>query len=523
MNTNVFVKGKTWLLMFLFLFVGVMDARADILLTDSLSVTGFVRQMFSVHTTGPNPNNKDSRYSVGQEDNNWLNLSRTQIQTEWTFEPTDTFKLFANMRFIWDQTDSLDSNLESYDAFPLSTPHYGTTLRAGHDEEVMAEIWELYADLTLGPLWLRMGKQQIVWGEMFGWRIMDTINPLDLSWHFRLEPEEFQHIRIPQWAIRAVYNIEQNAIPWLRDLYIEGFLNPGDVFPNRNPEPGAPFRFSPYKTHDVLNEVDRYGDEEFGFRLGYSIGGVSGTLNYLKQYSQTGIWQYTGQDAAVIPGPPVGPPGFLPSPPWPPGSWNNYYYDVEYPKTDIYGMTLNYAFDIPINTVLTIEGKCITDQAYYNAEPEGTPPPPPFASFTERKTWNYGVQLQRFTFVFPRPISAMNIALQFNQTIIEGDDDTIKFTPGPHDDDTNSIDKRKNQLGLNLMQFFWYNQIVTSFKVLYDVKGSYLINPGFKYRHGDHWYFDLYANFLGGSDRRAGKFGSTYWADEVYARITYQF
>ncbi len=523
MNTNVFVQGKTWLFMFLFLFVGVVDVRAEILLTDSLSVTGFARQMFGVHAAGPNPNNKDSRYSVGQEDNNWLNISRTQIQTEWTYEPTDTFKLFANMRFIWDQTDSLDSNLESYDAFPLSSPHYGSTLRAGHDEEVMAEIWELYADLTLGPLWLRMGKQQIVWGEMFGWRIMDTINPLDLSWHFRLEPEEFQHIRIPQWSIRAVYNIEQNAISWLRDLYIEGFLNPGDVFPNRNPDPGAPFRFSPYKTYDVLNQEDHYGDEEFGFRLGYRIGDVAGTLNYLKQYSQTGIWQYTGQDAGTIPGPPFGPPGDLPSPPWPPGSFNNFYYDVEYPKTDIYGMTLNYAFDIPINTVLTIEGKCITDQAYYNAEPEGTPPPPPFASFTERKTWNYGVQLQRFTFVFPRPISAMNIALQFNQTIIEGDEDTIKFTPGPHDDDTNSIDKRKNQLGLNCMQFFWYNQIVASFKVLYNLEGAYLINPGFKYRYGDYWYFDLYANFLGGSDRRAGSFGSTYWADDVYARITYQF
>ena len=112
MNTNVFVQGKTWLFMFLFLLVGVMDARAEILLTDSLSVTGFVRQMVGFHAAQENPNNKDSSYSVGQEDNNWLNISRTQLQTEWTYKPTDTFKLFANMRFIWDQTDSLDNNLE---------------------------------------------------------------------------------------------------------------------------------------------------------------------------------------------------------------------------------------------------------------------------------------------------------------------------------------------------------------------------------------------------------------------------
>ena len=187
MNTSFLKKRKAWLLAVLFLFVGVMDASAEIRLTDSLSVTGFVRQMFAVHTAQTNPNNKAAPpFGAGQEDNNRINLSRTQIQTELTFKPNDTFKLFANMRFIYDQTDLLDSDLKSYDAFPLSTPHYGTTLRVGHDEEVMADIWELYADLNLGPLWLRIGKQQIVWGEMFGWRIMDCINPLDLSWHFRL-------------------------------------------------------------------------------------------------------------------------------------------------------------------------------------------------------------------------------------------------------------------------------------------------------------------------------------------------
>ena len=116
MNTTVFVKGKTWLFMFLFLCAGLSNAWAEIRLTDSLSVTGFARQMFGVHAAGPNPNNKDSFASVGQEDNNWLNISRTQIQSELTFKPTDTFKLFANVRFIWDQTQSLDSNLESYNA-----------------------------------------------------------------------------------------------------------------------------------------------------------------------------------------------------------------------------------------------------------------------------------------------------------------------------------------------------------------------------------------------------------------------
>ena len=177
---------------------------------------------------------------------------------------------------------------------------------------------------------------------------------------------------------------------------------------------------------------------------------------------------------------------------------------------------MNYAFDIPIDTVLTIEGKCVTDQTYYKKSS-------PTASLIWRPTWTYGIQLSRKTFVLPTPTSAMSISLLFIQTIIDGETDFLKFTGAPYKEDENSLDKRKNQLGLNLRQDLWYNQIGVSFKVLYNLSGSYLINPGFKYRYGEHWYFGLYGNFMGGHDKRAGGFGSIYWADDVYARITYQF
>ncbi len=495
MNTDQVKKGNTWLLLvMLSFFVGVIDARADIQLADNLVVTGFVREMLAAHVTHQNPNN------AAQSDNNWANLSRTHFQAELTYRPSDTFKLFAKMRFIWDQTESLDSDLLNYDAFPQSTPHYGTTLRAGHDDNAVAELWELYADLDLGRLWLRLGKQQIAWGELFGWRVLDIINPLDMSWHFRFEPEEFENIRIPQWLVRARYKIEQTAVPWIEDLYIEGFVNPGDIIPNIYPEPYSPYRLSPSIVTgppSVTEEIDRRGEEEYGFRLGYSIGMISGSLNYLNLYSD---------DARIHNVSPPGPPP--------------YSYENRYPQIDVYGMTMNYAFDAPINVVVSFEGKYTDGQPYYVAEPIGSPPNLP--SIRKRGEWNYAIQLQRNTFVFPRPIGAMNISVQFNQTIVEGDPDGIKSTPSPHSKDGNAIDKRKNQVGLNMQQFWWYNQIMTSLKVLYDLEGAYSISAGFKYRHGDHWYFGIYPGFYGGSDRRPG-FGSVWWADEIYGRITYQF
>ena len=48
-------KGKAWLFIFLFLMVGVTNARADIQLTDNLTLNGFLRQtaVMSIGTTNP--------------------------------------------------------------------------------------------------------------------------------------------------------------------------------------------------------------------------------------------------------------------------------------------------------------------------------------------------------------------------------------------------------------------------------------------------------------------------------------
>jgi len=47
-------------------------------------------------------------------------------------------------------------------------------------------IREAYIDLYFKnlPLTMRLGKQQIVWGESDGFRMLDRANTLDLSWHF---------------------------------------------------------------------------------------------------------------------------------------------------------------------------------------------------------------------------------------------------------------------------------------------------------------------------------------------------
>ena len=226
-----FIIGQT--VIFLLLVMAIKEVKADVSLTDALSVGGFVRYEFGIHTGNDNSN-------LPKDYN--LQLSRFFLQTEWTYKPSDHFKLFANIRLTEDTTSLWDGRLDNYNAFPVDVPKdKDLMMRIGHTDHFRAEVWELYSDISLGNLWLRLGKQQIAWGEMIGARILDCINPLDYSWNFIFEPEEFENIRIPEWTIRGIYNLKSYLPGWITTPSLEVFLIPGDVQPNQYAEPGAPF------------------------------------------------------------------------------------------------------------------------------------------------------------------------------------------------------------------------------------------------------------------------------------------
>jgi len=95
---------------------------------------------------------------------------------------------------------------------------------------------ELYVDIHLGNLDLRLGKQQVVWGETDGLRLMDVVNPSDWQREFILRDsdEGYESTRIPLWLIKAEYFFDK---PWfgglLIDHSIEIIINPCDNEVNR--------------------------------------------------------------------------------------------------------------------------------------------------------------------------------------------------------------------------------------------------------------------------------------------------
>jgi hypothetical protein len=290
--------------------------------------------------------------------------------------------------------------------------------------------------------------------------------------------------------IRANYLVENPPL-WFSDLTLEGFFNPGDIYPNFYGAPGAPFQIAPnFPPNMVLTERDRRGKNEYGIRLGAMISAFYFTLNYLYVYNDEVSLNFTGWT--------FGPAGAIMQA------------NFEYPSTDIYGFSCNYAIGGKINTVITTEAKWVPNQPYGDAK-EVLP------AIKDQGTFSYSIKFDRQTFLLPRPTSAAMVSFQVAQVLLEGDEDRIA---GPGNV---AVDKTQTIIGGMVMQNLWYNNITLSFQPMWDTDGAYMLKPAFKYVYGDYWYFDVYAIFVGGSEKRPGRFGSLKWADEVVFRVTLQF
>jgi hypothetical protein len=87
---------------------------------------------------------------------------------------------------------------------------------------------ELFFDLgfsgALKDLSLRIGKQQVVWGESDLFRSLDVVNPLDLRQSGAVG-EDFSDFRQPLWIFKSLYNLGNVASFW-NEAGIESFWSP---------------------------------------------------------------------------------------------------------------------------------------------------------------------------------------------------------------------------------------------------------------------------------------------------------
>jgi hypothetical protein len=125
-------------------------------------------------------------------------------------------------------TDDLAKNVDSIDDFKKD-----------------ADLWEAYADVKKGAAFLRIGKQNLAWGETDIFRVLDNINPMDDT--FGLMFEDLDDRRIPISMVKGSYTI--GSFGKLASLTIEGFWSPGEI--ENTVYPQAPYG-TPYKAPVTL-------------------------------------------------------------------------------------------------------------------------------------------------------------------------------------------------------------------------------------------------------------------------------
>jgi len=233
-------------------------------------------------------------------------LDKGKLFSQWNFPWLNDARVYVLYRGVYDSVYDAAPGGNLYDILRRPAGSLADVPGSRRDQlKFENDLREAYVDLELRylPLTLRLGKQQVVWGETDNFRMLDRANPLDLTWHQLYE--SWDDLRIPLWILKGLWRFEQ--IGPLTDAFIEAFWNPGDWVPAKQaflPEnpwgipqispltglvgpPPAPFQ-SLYKGTRLFRQGDytrNPGDNsQVGVRFSaVAPGGVQFTLNYFYQ------------------------------------------------------------------------------------------------------------------------------------------------------------------------------------------------------------------------------------------------
>jgi len=295
-----------------------------------LAVSGFIREEAAYRISGdPNPFLRGSAYAVGPQTNTvrgnpiaeatYAAFTGQDVTNpaSWALPPAQFMKEDYNMDERWNLMATraeVDFNMTFNDkltGFVKLRGYYtadvmeeygkpnnfevnmaGVNGDCGNRLEVcnrnyMIDLPSAYLDYQDGPLWVRIGQQQIAWGEAIFFRVADVPNGLDLRRHSFLDfaSEEYADERAAAPAIRMSYNLTP-------DLEIEAFAQ---MFqPTIHPVTQTPYAFinSPYVVRTDIG-FDNFEDYiNGGLRLQAQFGDLGVQLFAVSRHNPDPVYKW---------------------------------------------------------------------------------------------------------------------------------------------------------------------------------------------------------------------------------------
>jgi hypothetical protein len=225
-----------------------------------------------------------------------------------------------------------------------------------------SELRELYADIKPNEnVLLRLGKQQVVWGESDFFQAMDMVHGYDFTWRSFLESNN-EDLRKPSVMANLTWQIPE-LDGKIQALFRPGALNRRDSVGNRYDVQGGRWSNQPLKGVDFLTitpynyeqkDADS-GENTWGLRWSGIASGINYSLSYLKTFNPNPVLSMhrdmfgSGFPSGSIPFKGTTPKGLAG--------------EVIYPEIDMFGLTAS-GYSSTADAVFSTEVAYIRDYAF---------------------------------------------------------------------------------------------------------------------------------------------------------------
>ena len=179
---------------------------------------------FTGRMAGACANANCGKTAAGLRDDNTFNLFATRAEIDVMAQWTDQIKTFVKFRAFSDYQEKFNDQLGTPGGhFAADFGFYGQqsgNVLEWNTPSFMLDLPSAYIDYNSGPLWIRVGQQQIAWGEAYFFRVFDVPNGLDTRRHFTLDvaAEEFSDKRVSAPGVRLSYTFANN---WELDSFVQ--------------------------------------------------------------------------------------------------------------------------------------------------------------------------------------------------------------------------------------------------------------------------------------------------------------
>src|SRR5690606_9887598 len=143
-----------------------------------------------------------------------------------------------------------------------------------------------FLDYNRGPINVRLGNQQIAWGQAIFFRVFDVPNGLDLRRHSILDyaQEEFSDKRVPSLSLRVGYQVTD-------EMLLDGYVQKFQPTVYGNPNTAYNVIPSQFTVHDMYGHYDK--KINYGLRLKGNYGQWGFQAMAVRRYNPDGVFRWT--------------------------------------------------------------------------------------------------------------------------------------------------------------------------------------------------------------------------------------